>query len=231
LPKNNLGKFPSIFLSIFPSFFKYRKIYKYPCLKIEMKKIEHVFREILFQAIENKKTRLTQSELSKKLNLSLSIVNLAANKIAEIGAVIIEPRGFRVIDIKKILYYWASVRNLQRDIVYKTRVEIPVRDIEKNLPDVFYSCFSAYKFKFNDVPADYSEVYVYADNEIEAVKKRFPEKKENPNLFILKSDKNMKLYGKTLTIGQIFVDLWNLNTWYAKDFLTALEKKMSLVEK
>ncbi len=193
-----------------------------------MKKIEQVYREMLFQAIENKKRKLTQLELSKKLGASLSTINLAIKKLEKMNSVKIGKMGFRVIDIKKILYLWASTRNFDKDIVYKTRVEMSVREIERSLPDVIYATYSAYKFKFKDVPADYSEVYVYASElELEEIKKRFSRSEKNPNLFVLKADKNIKKYGKTGTLGQIFVDLWNLKQWYASDFLKALEEKLN----
>ena len=32
---------------------------------------------------------------------------------------------------------------------------------------------------------------------------------------------------KEITVAQIFVDLWNLKEWYAKDFLKAMEKKIN----
>jgi len=193
-----------------------------------MKKIEQVYREIVFQVMEMKKNVLTQSELSSRLSFSLSTVNLAVNKLDRIGAVIVGNRNFRVIDIKKILYYWASIRNIGKNIIYTTRAEISVREIERSLGDVFFACFSAYKLKFKDVPADYSEVYVYASEEqLNKIKKRFEDKKGVPNLIIMKEDWNMKRYGKTLTIGQIFVDLWNLKQWYAKDFLEAMDEKIN----
>lgn len=193
-----------------------------------MKKIEQVYREIAFQAMEMKENVLTQSELSSKLGFSLSTVNLAVNKLEKMGAVIVGNRSFRVIDVKKILYYWASVRNLEKDRIYMTRVEMSVREIERSLLDVFFSCFSSYKLKFKDVPADYSEVYVYASEEqVNKIRARFKEMKGSPNLIVMKEDENIKRYGKTLTIGQIFVDLWNLKQWYAKDFLNALEGKIN----
>ncbi len=196
-----------------------------------MKKIEQVFREILFQAMEHKKMTLTQSELAKHLGFSLSTVNLAVQKLANLGAVVIEIRNFRIIDIKKILYYWASIRSLQKDVIYNTNVEMPVQEIEKNLPDVLYGCFSAYKFKFKDVPADYSEIYAYAFNEeLAEIKERFPENKGIHNLIILKADNSMKRYSKTISFGQVYVDLWNLKQWYAKDFLDSLEKQLKKLE-
>ncbi len=189
-----------------------------------MKKIELVYKEILFQAIEKKNKRLTQLELSKKLNVSLSIVNLALKKLKKINSVRMQNMGFVVIDIMKILYLWASERNIDKDIVYKTRVEMPVKEIEKIMPNIVFSVYSAYKFKFNDVPADYSEVYVYCnEEELGEIKKRFPEKNGNENVFVLKKYGE---YGKTDTIAQIFVDLWNLKEWYADDFLKELEKRI-----
>jgi len=100
-----------------------------------MKKIEQVFREILYQAIEKNNQVLKQSELAKKLGFSLSTINLAVKKLERMNAVKISKMNFRVINQKKILYLWASIRNPEKDITYKTRVEMPVKEIEKNLPD------------------------------------------------------------------------------------------------
>lgn len=189
-----------------------------------MKKIEQVYKEILYNFMEKKRSRFTQLELSKKLGFSLSTVNLALKKLRKINSVRVGKMGFAVIDAKKILYLWASERNLEKDIIYKTRAEMPVREIEQNLPDITLAVYSAYKFKFKDVPADYSEIYVYADKrQAEEIKKRFSENKNKANLFVLKKSGD---YGKTDTIAQLFVDLWNLKEWYASDFLKALENKL-----
>ncbi len=188
-----------------------------------MKNLELVYREILYNAIEKKNRTLTQSSIAKTLGISLSIVNSAVQKLSAIGAVEIKQRLFRVVDVKKILYYWASIRNLQKDIIYSTRVEMPVKEIEKQMPDdVVFGAYSAHKFLFKDVPADYSEVYVYGD---ETLQERFPENKGVPNLFILKIDKTINKYGKTTTTANTFVDLWNLKEWYAKEFIKSMEER------
>ena len=101
------------------------------------------------------------------------------------------------------------------------------------MPNAVLGVYSAYKFRFKDVPADYSEVYVYAkEKELEEIKRRFSKdldlKSKNPNLFILKREESELNYGETSTIGQIFVDLWNLKTWYASEFLKQLEERLSL---
>ena len=189
-----------------------------------MKKTELVHREILYNAMEKKNRRLTQLELSKTLKISLSTVNLALRPLVRMNALKIKKMCFDIVDVKKILYYWASIRNLDRDIVYKTRVDIPVKEIERLMPNnIVFTAYSAYKLKFDEVPADYSEVYIYGSEDIQ---KRFKKNDKNPNLFILREDNTISKYGKIVTLGNLFVDLWNIKEWYAKDFLKALEVKI-----
>src|SRR3989338_1635497 len=186
-----------------------------------MKKLELVYRHLLYESMEKKNRELTISSLAKTLNLSLSTVHLALKPLVRMNAVKMRLMGFTVIDVKKIIYYWASIRNVGKDIIYATRVDEPVKEIEKQMPDdVVFTAFSGYKFRFKDVPADYSEVYAYGG---ESIKKRFKQNTNNPNLFVLQTDGMVGSYGKTATIAQLFVDLWNLKQWYAEDFLTALE--------
>ena len=79
-----------------------------------MKKTEFVLREILFQAIEKKNRTMTQASLAGKLHVSLSTVNAVVKTLANMGAVEIMPKSFRIMDIKKILFFWASKRNLSK---------------------------------------------------------------------------------------------------------------------
>ena len=193
-----------------------------------MKKTGIIYQKILFDAIENKRFRFTQLELSKNLNISLSTVNNALKPLDKIGGISIEKRYFKITDVEKILLFWATKRNLDKDIIYQTNVNLPISDIEKNLPSkIIYTAYSAYKFRFNDVPADYSEVIVYTNN-LDEIKSRFPLKKGHPNLIILKKNKEMDKLAKNniAPLAQIYVDLWNLGTWYAKEFLKAIEDFM-----
>jgi hypothetical protein len=190
-----------------------------------MKKIEMVFEEILYHVLEKRNYHLTQLYLAKELNISLSTVNLALKYLRKMNAVDISPRSFKVIDPKKILFYWASIRNIEKDIIYRTRAEQPVRKIEASMPKgIAFGAYSAYKFRFKDVPADYSEVYVYAEKE--DIEERFPFSKNEPNILVLRKDENISRYGELTTIARTFVDLWNISTWYAKDFLKELEARI-----
>lgn len=190
-----------------------------------MKNLELVYREILYQAIEKNNKELTQADIARQLNISLSTVNLAIKNLENMGSIKVNPRNFHVLDIKKILYYWASIRNLSKDIIYRTRIGLPVKDIEKEMPDnIVFAAYTSYNILFKDVPADYSEVYIYGDTNL---KERFPENKSNPNLFVLKKDSSIDKYGKTTTIANTFVDLWNLKEWYAKEFIKSMEEKLN----
>ena len=101
---------------------------------------------------------------------------------------------------------------------------MPVSQIEKLMPDdIIFGAYTAYKFLFKDIPADYSEVYIYGD---ESIKKRFPSGKGTPNLFFLKKDSQIEKYGKHTTIANAFVDLWNVREWYAKEFVKAIEVRL-----
>lgn len=189
-----------------------------------MKPSERVYRELLHRALELKKYTLTQKELAQQLALSLSTVHQSLGPLRRMGAVEVTPRGLTITDPFKILYHWASIRNVQKDLIYQTRVEVPVRSIESSMPaGTVFGAYTAYKFTFNDVPADYSEVYVYGV--AEEVQRRFPPKLGVPNLLVLQMD-GAQRYGEKTSLAQTFVDLWNLKEWYAREFLLALEKRL-----
>lgn len=194
-----------------------------------MRKNELVYLELAQHALNKRKEALTQLCLSKKLGISLNTVNNAIAPLRRIGAVQVRQRSLAVSDLKKLILYFASVRNLQKDVCWQTRVEAPPSQIEKNMPaGAVFTAYSAYKFLFDDVPADYSEVYVYASEKIlQELQRRFPKKEGPANLFVLKADENMlqTAKGGIAPISQIYVDLWNLPQWYAKEFLEALERR------
>ena len=192
-----------------------------------MRKAELVYREMLRGVMEEKTARFTQLELAGALGISLSTVNNALRPLRQMGAVKVKRRCFEAVNTRKMLYYWASVRNLEKDIIYATRagIKTTVSEVEKEMPPaVVFTAYSAYKFRFNDAAADYSEVYVYCGEEnLKELVKRFPQKKGNPNLFVLRKD----FRGSKVSVAQIFVDLWNLREWYARDFVKALEERIN----
>jgi len=192
-----------------------------------MTKKEILWREILFQTTENKKFEFTQKELAQKYGFSLSTV-FNALKIPRSASAVEGKRGFRVRDIEKFLYLWATFRKIKKDIIYQTSVKKGVIAIEGEMPpNVIFGVFSAFVKKYKTAPADYDKVYVYStESEIEEIKKRFPSQKGYQNLIVLKADPWLKNFGQITPDCQTFVDLWNLPEWYAKDFLNALKEKI-----
>lgn len=192
-----------------------------------MNKKEIIWREILFQAIENKKTEFTQKEIAQKYGFSLSTV-FNALKIPRNTNAIEGKRGFKIRDLEKFLYLWATFRNIKKDIIYQTSVKKGVFAIEGEMPpQVIFGAYSAFFRKYKEAPADYDKVYVYIEEEkLPEIKKRFPFQKGYQNLIVLKADPWLKKFGKITPDCQTFVDLWNLPEWYAKDFLNALKDKI-----
>ena len=191
-----------------------------------MFKKEIVWREILFQAIEKKKNKFTQKELSTKFNFSLSTVFNSLKIPRQVGAIDVRGRFFVLLNIEKLLNIWATHRNLKKEIIYKTYVDLPPLKIEGEMPkSIIYTGCSAFRLRFKQASADYDKVYVYAKN-LSEIKKRFPFKKGQENLIVLQADDFLVKYGPIAPLGQIYVDLWNMKEWYAQDFLDDLKKKI-----
>ncbi|OGD86013.1 hypothetical protein A2696_00340 [Candidatus Curtissbacteria bacterium RIFCSPHIGHO2_01_FULL_41_13] len=192
-----------------------------------MKKIEIVWRELLFWSIEKKNRQFTQKELAAKFGFSTSTIFQALKIPRKAGAVRVTGRYFTLEDAEKLLYYWASVRNFEREIILAAHTDLSPFEIEAQMPAnvVFGSFTAAYKILGGKVPADYDTVYVYCANLAE-IKRRFEIQKGKPNLIVLTPDRFLAPYGQTTTISQTFVDLWNIPVWYAKEYVNSLKEKI-----
>ena len=195
-----------------------------------MNKKEIIWREILYQTIEKNIEQFTQKELAQKFSISLSTVFNALKVPRQLKIIEVTGRNFRIINKEKFLYLWATYRNLKKDIIYQTKVDLPPKKIEALMPPkIIYGLYAAYNQRFDDQPADYDKVYIYStEKELGKIKKRFPFKKGYFNLVILKQDKFLHNYGETTPLCQTFVDLWNVGEWYAQDFLNALKNKINI---
>ena len=115
--------------------------------------------------------------------------------------------------------HWASIRDLEGDIVLQARgsdeaeLEMP--------PGVLFTAYSAAKIYYGIDVANYSEIWVYSDPE--PIARRFS---GGPmRIMVLKPDKHLSSLKKT-PIAQIFVDLWNIPTWYAREFMLAVRERI-----
>lgn len=192
-----------------------------------MKKIEIIWRELLYQAQALSNRHFTQKDLAAKFNFSTSTVFQALKHLREMGAVRVTGRNFILEDPEKLLYHWASVRKLSSDILFKGHVDFPVLEIEGLAPPAaIFGGYSAARRILSEPPADYDKVYLYLAN-LQEVQARYQIKPGGrPNLFILKADPFLSDYGGFTTISQTFVDIWNFEDWYSKEFIMALRRKV-----
>ncbi|MEK7494993.1 MAG: hypothetical protein AAB569_03995 [Patescibacteria group bacterium] len=186
-----------------------------------MLKIEYIWRELLDRVIEKRNPDFTIIELAKKYSLSTSVVNHALIPLRNLNIVKINKTSSKVVDWERLLFFWATRRNLKKDIIYSTFSPLLVYDREGLMPsDVIPTVFTGFRHLLKKTPADYDHIYFYS-NKIEKIIKRFPKSKRPPNIFILKPDSYL-IKSKKLGLAQLFVDLWNLPEWYAKDFQEAV---------
>ena len=189
-----------------------------------MRKIETIWHHILVEALQGS-FKHTQQDLAIKYNYSLSTVNYALGVPSKIGAIRKTSKFFILEDFYKLLYYWASTRNLENDIAYETYYPGPILKAESEIPaGSIYAGYTAAKILLHEAPADYDKLYCYFED-IANFKERFPINNErHPNVFVIKKTENM--LGGITTLPQTFVDIWNMRDWYAKDFTKGLEEKM-----
>lgn len=193
-----------------------------------MLKKEIIWRHILLEGLAHPQLAFEQQQIAHHFGYSTSTVFNALKAPRKLGAIEVTGRNFRLRDTEKLLLLWASHRNIRKDTVYETFVDMPVREIEGNMPPhIIFGAYSAFRLKYGTAPADYSEVLVYSEK-LEELKKRFPpSKKRIPlNLFVLKPDPHLSSFGSTTPDVQTFVDLWNFSAWYARDYGEALKHKI-----
>lgn len=142
------------------------------------------------------------------------------------GAVTIRRRELEVTDPWKALMYWCAIRNLAGEVVYSNLLDEPVHRIEANLPkESIPTAYTAYRERFGDAPADYSEVYCYGDRDDFARRFGPGQTYGHRNIFVLKSDKHLASLGRA-PLAQVYADLWNIETWYAKRYLEGLGERI-----
>lgn len=193
-----------------------------------IKKTDRVLREILYRVYEQNESFMSQKSLAQACGLSMDTVNRLVTKLNQFRSIEKKPLGFRVTEPEKVLAYWASTRNLTKDITYSTYSPDSVSKIEGEMPaGTIFTMFSGYRLKFNKTPTHYEEIFVYADPD--EVKQKFPESKaERRNLFVLRPDPHLERTSKdgAATLAQLYVDLWQLGGSPADRFILELEKRL-----
>jgi len=191
-----------------------------------VKKKERAYREILYEFYEKGKYRHRVRWVAYRCGVSPGLVSHALKPLQKMGAVKMYSRWFEVVDAKKILLYWCNARNLWNDVVYRVRLDLSVEEIESLVPaESLFTAYTGFKHRFGYAPADYGEVIVYGDRQ------RFVERfgdyqhTKHPNLLVLSIDDHLRQFRET-PLAQIYVDLWNLETWYARRFVEELDRRI-----
>lgn len=185
-----------------------------------MKKIETVWCQLLFDALERRQPVFQQQELAKRLRLSISTVAHALKDLRQMGAVRIGGNGGQVEDAEKLLMHWASHRNLAADIRWQLSCDQPVQEVEGLLPPgSILGGYSAVRHWYGEAPADYATVNVYHPQP-DILKERLAGMRPGSTKVVgLQLDSRLPLRPETTSIAHTFVDLWNLTDWMAKDFV------------
>lgn len=157
--------------------------------------------------------------------MPVSTIHAALERPRTIGAVRGTAAGIRVLDPKRLQLLWAARRDLVRDVTYRTRVALPVEDIESQLPEAAIpTAFTAFvTLVGRNVVADYEQVIIYAD--AHEVKRRFGQRRGEPNLICLEPDPLLHRYGPVAPRPQVYADLFNLPSWQAQRFLEVLDRE------
>lgn len=195
-----------------------------------MLKIEYIWRDLLERTIEKGNPEFTIVELSKKYQLSTSVVSYALSPLKELNLVKINKFLSQVTDWERLLFYWATRRNLKKEIIYSVYSPLSIYEREGLMPaDVIPTAYTGFRLEFKRMPSEYDHLYFYSPN-VEKIKKRFPPTPSKPNIFILKPDPYL-VKTRKLSLAQLFVDLWNLPEWYSKPYqeatLLEIRKKLN----
>ncbi|MEM2251305.1 MAG: hypothetical protein QXU01_04165 [Candidatus Hadarchaeales archaeon] len=186
-----------------------------------------VFREILYRTLELDEPYMTQKSIAEKCQISLDTVNKVVRELHRFHGVEKKPMGFRVINVQKVLTYWACTRDLHKDICFLTYVPHKVKEIESELPSgTIFTAFSGYARRIGETSM-YSEVYVYGDPQ--KISTKFPKRESRrPNLVVLEKDSHIESVSQNQSapIAQIYVDLWQIGTQEAEKLLVVFDEKI-----
>ncbi len=184
-------------------------------------RIEDVYGYIAL-SLENGRKRFTQKGLAERLKGSISTVNYALKPLERIGCIYKGNKGFEIMDWEKFLVYWAVAH--RQIIEYATHAPENAEAIEAGMPSPsLFTAYSGAKLYYNINPSDYGEVYVYGGSKEIAI--RFPKKEGAENIICLAKPAFLA-NEKKVPLSLIYVDLFNMPKWYAKEFLKEVEERL-----
>lgn len=187
----------------------------------------------LMVGVERGFRKFTQKGVSDVLGVSVGSVNYTVNKLASIGAVVKGVRGFEVVNPKKLLLFWTVHHKIK--VCYSSHVRLSAYEIEGMMPPGIFTAYSGARLYYGIDSADYSEVYIYVDCDV--VREWFVEFESRsilgelrPNVFCLKPLRCFDVLNlNSAPLSLLYVDLFNLDTWYSVRFLKDVEVRLNAV--
>jgi hypothetical protein len=191
-----------------------------------LSKTEEVWRHLIDGAHHGQRRWSSVSALASELGLPSSTTHQDLEEPRGIG--ILEIRGaggLRVLDPGRLLILWAGRRRLDRDVRDRIIVPAAARTVKASLDpgNVTLGGFGAVveRLGYNNI-ADYSTVMVYAEQPASQWMPAFDDSAGMTEVVVLKPDPLLRRYGRTITLGQAWVDLFRAPGWQASRFVFGL---------
>jgi hypothetical protein len=200
-----------------------------------MKKMEVVWRQIADDILLERKSEFHQFELAAELEMSIGNVNLALTPLREIGAVDVVGKTLIIRDVKKILMFWAAKRS-NLTVIGTFNTPESGTDLLTILPSgITLTSFAGYVASYNDMPAPIDMVrgYVKAEGDtLIELKRRFREVAKDSRIatLVVHPLEYEEVDGGADSVGpaQLYVDIWNERSFFAADYLRAIEERFRL---
>jgi hypothetical protein len=190
--------------------------------------VEVVWRHLLVGAREGRRRWPSVTALAGELGLAVSTTHRSLAHPLEIGAVEVGPiDGLQVLDPARLLVLLAAHRHVQRDVIRRWWVAVPVADLEAAPTSrrVVLGGFGAViaQLGANRV-ADYTRVLFYGDPKLPP----FPvaAEGEGTEVWVAEADRWLNRYGRVTPLAQAYADLFSMPGWQAARFIEHLDPKL-----
>lgn len=189
--------------------------------------VEVVWRHLLAGAAEGRRRWASLGALADELGLGVSTVHRSLAHPAEIEAVAtLRGGGLQLLDPYRLLLLFAAHRRVQREVIARRRVALPVEGVEQAILEAggVLGAFSAIVWHLGENRiADYSTVVAYGTA---ALAGGLPVGGAGDvELLIAVGDRWLSRYGQHTTPAHAYADLFALPGWQAARFVEELDPR------
>jgi len=188
--------------------------------------IEVVWRHLLVGAREGHRRWPSVTALAGELEIPVSTAHRSLGHPVEIGAVSVGTLdGLQVLDPARLLVLFTAHRRVRRDVVSRSRVEVPAVEVERlaTSSEVVLGGFGAVVSHLHGVNAiaDYDTVLFYGDPLLPDL----PTARdgEGTEVLVAEPDNQLSRYGRVTPFCQAYADLFSLPGWPAARFVEELD--------